>query len=97
MFLMDWPYANWIMFSLSTPIVLWLGKHFFINAWRLAKYRSANMDTLVALSTGVAYVFSIFNLLFPAFWLNRGIHPHVYFESAGVVITFILFGKYVKW
>jgi copper-(or silver)-translocating P-type ATPase len=96
MIFMDMPHANLIMCLLATPIVFWFGRTFFINAWKQLKHRSANMDTLVALSTGVAYVFSLSNLLFPDFWLAQGIHPHVYFESAGVIITFILAGRLLE-
>ncbi|MCR5863474.1 heavy metal translocating P-type ATPase [Flavobacterium sp. J372] len=96
MFAMDMPYANEMMWVFSTPVVIWLGRDFFINAWKQAKYRSANMDTLVALSTGIAYLFSVFNMLFPAFWHKRGLHAHVYFEAAAVVIAFILLGKLLE-
>src|SRR5690606_15778861 len=53
MFFMDMPYANEIMWLFSTPVVRWLGRDFFVNAWKQAKHRSANMETLVALSTGI--------------------------------------------
>lgn len=96
MFFMDLPFANEIMWVLSTPVVLWLGRDFFINAWKQAKHRSTNMDTLVALSTGIAYLFSVFNTLFPQFWQSRGLHAHVYFEAAAVVIAFILLGKLLE-
>lgn len=96
MFFMDMPYANYIMWALATPIVLWPGSQFFINAYKQAKHGSANMDTLVALSTGIAYIFSVFNTLFPYFWHSRGLHAHVYFEAAGVVIAFILLGKLLE-
>lgn len=96
MFFMDIPYANYIMWALATPMVLYYGQQFFVGAWKQAKHRSANMDTLVAISTGTAYVFSVFNTLFPEFWHRRGIHPHVYFEAAGVVIAFILLGKLLE-
>lgn len=96
MFFMDMPYANPIMWLFSTPVVLWLGKDFFVNAWKQAKHRSANMDTLVALSTGIAYIFSVFNMLFAEFWHQRGLHAHVYFEAASVVIAFILLGKLLE-
>jgi len=96
MFFMDIPYANQIMWVFSTPVVLWLGRDFFVNAWKQAKHRSANMDTLVALSTGIAYVFSIFNMLFADFWHQRGLHAHVYFEAAAVIIAFILLGKLLE-
>jgi Cu2+-exporting ATPase len=96
MFFMDLPYANEIMWLFSTPVVLWLGKDFFINAWKQASHRSANMDTLVALSTGIAYLFSVFNILFPEVWHKRGLHAHVYFEAAAVVIAFILLGRWLE-
>lgn len=96
MFLMDMPYANLIMWLLSTPVVFWLGRSFFVNAWKQLRHGSANMDTLVAISTGIAYVFSLFNMLFPGFWLSRGIHPHVYFEAASVIIAFILLGRLLE-
>ncbi|WP_100676795.1 heavy metal translocating P-type ATPase [Avrilella dinanensis] len=96
MFFMNMPYANEIMWLFSTPVVIWLGRDFFVNAWKQAKHRSANMDTLVALSTGIAYLFSVFNMLFADFWHQRGLHAHVYFEAAAVIITFILLGKLLE-
>jgi P-type Cu2+ transporter len=96
MFFMNIPYANYIMWVLATPVVMGFGKDFFINAWKQTKHRSANMDTLVALSTGVAYIFSVFNTLFPEYWHSKGLHAHVYFEAASVVIAFILLGKLLE-
>jgi P-type Cu2+ transporter len=96
MFYMDMPYANEIMWILSTPVIFWFGKEFFINAWKKAKQRSANMDTLVAMGTGVAYIFSVFNTLFPGFWQARGQHGHVYFEAAAVIVAFILLGRLLE-
>ena len=93
---MDRPWAGWATWILSTPVVFVLGRSFFSNAWKQLKHRSANMDTLVACSTGVAYLFSVFNLLFPGFWLSRGIEPHVYFESSSVIIAFILLGRLLE-
>ena len=96
MFFMDMPYANLIMWLFSTPVVFWLGRSFFTSAWKQLKHGTANMDTLVANSTGIAYLFSLFNMLFPEFWLERGIHPHVYFEAASVIIAFILLGRLLE-
>jgi Cu2+-exporting ATPase len=96
MFFMDMPYASYIMWAIATPIVLWMGRSFFINGWKQLLHFSANMDTLVALSTGIAYLFSVFNTLFPQFWHSRGLHAHVYFEAAGVVIALILVGKLLE-
>ncbi|MFV0339285.1 MAG: cation transporter, partial [Parachlamydiaceae bacterium] len=90
------PYANYIMWILSTPIVFIFGKQFFVNAWKQLKHRSGNMDTLVALSTGTAYLFSVFNTIYPSFWTSKGLEPHVYFEVSGVVIAFVLLGRYLE-
>jgi P-type Cu2+ transporter len=96
MFAMDMPYADFVMWALATPVLFWSGSRFFKGAWKQARHGAANMDTLVALSTGIAYVFSIFNTVFPHFWMSRGLHGHVYFEASAVVITFILLGKVLE-
>lgn len=77
-------------------MVFGLGREFYINAWRQLKHGTSNMDSLVAVSTGIAYTFSVFNLLFPDFWLSRGIEPHIYFEAASVIIAFILLGRLLE-
>lgn len=96
MLFMDMPFANYIMMVLTTPVVFWFGRQFFVNALKQAKHRSANMDTLVALSTGIAYIFSAAVTLFPAWFHQQGIHNHVYFEAAAVVVAFILVGKMLE-
>ena len=96
MFFMHMPYANLIMMALATPVVFLFGRSFFVNAFKQAKHRKANMDTLVALSTGIAYLFSAFNTLYPAFWQQRGLQADVYFEAAAVIIAFISLGKLLE-
>lgn len=83
MVFMNIPYADYIMWILATLIVFIFGRQFFVGTWKQLKHRSANMDTLVAMSTGIAYAFSVFNILYPSFWTSRGIVPHVYFEEVG--------------
>lgn len=90
------PYENWIMLVLSAPVLFWSGSEFFINAWKKLKHFSSNMDTLVALSTGVAFVFSFFNTIYPQFFLDHSITPHVYYESAVIIVTLILLGRYLE-
>jgi len=96
MFFMDMPYGAWISMVLSAPVVFWFGRIFFINAWKQAKHGMVNMDTLVALSTGIAFLFSVFNTIYPEYWHSRGLHPHVYYEAASVIIAFISFGKLLE-
>ncbi len=96
MFFMDLPYANYIMWAFATPVLLVWGRSFYINAYHQLKLKKANMDSLVALSTGIAYLFSVFNTLNPMYWHSRGLHPHVYFEASVVIIFFILLGKWLE-
>ncbi|NDV97359.1 copper-translocating P-type ATPase [Dysgonomonas sp. 521] len=90
------PYANYYMWALATPVVLFFGRQFFIVAWKHALRFSANADTLVALSTGTAYMVSIFNTLLPSFWTDRGMQPHVYFGVSAIVVAFVLLGRYLE-
>ena len=96
MFFEDISSLKYVLWILATPVVFGLGREFYINAWRQLKHGTFNMDTLVAVSTGIAYTFSVFNLLFPDFWLSRGIEPHIYFEAASVIIAFILLGRLLE-
>lgn len=96
MVFMHAPYANWIMMGLALAIMLGAGRSFYVNGFRHALRGSANMDTLVALSTSIAFLFSLFNTLYPRFWYDRGLEPHVYYEASGVIIAFVLLGKLLE-
>ncbi len=97
MFLMgQFPFQNWLLLVLSIPVILWSGSEFYVNAFKKLTFLNANMDTLVALSTGVAFLFSVFNTVYPKYFLNKGIAPHVYYESAVIIITFILLGRFFE-
>lgn len=96
MFLMNVPFANWIMLALTLPLVGWIGQEFYVNAWKQFKVGNSNMDTLVAMGTGAAFLFSLFNTFFPNILLNQGIQPHVYYETAGILITLILLGRFLE-
>lgn len=86
-------FANCIMWALASVSLFVFGIDFYKNAWNQAKHFHANMDTLIAVSTGTAYLFSLFNTLFPSVWTSRGISSDVYFESASTIIAFILIGR----
>ena len=97
MFLMRvFAWENIAMLLLSTPVMFYSGSEFFVNAWKQARHGKTNMDTLVALSTGVAYIYSTLNTVAPSVVASRGVEPHVYFESAVVIITLILLGRYLE-
>ena len=89
-------HLHYIMWALATPILFVFGWGFLKGAWQQARNGRANMDTLVTVSTLVAYLFSIFNTLFPEFWLERGLEPHVYFEASAGIITFVSIGKMLE-
>ena len=95
-FFMERQWAGYMVWLLSTVVVFCFGGRFYKNAWKQLKHRSSNMDTLVAVSTGIAYLFSLFNLFFPDFWLRRGLEPHLYFEASSVIISFILLGRLLE-
>ncbi|MGV3588362.1 MAG: heavy metal translocating P-type ATPase [Adhaeribacter sp.] len=90
------PGSNLIMLVLTGLVIFWFGRDFFISGFKKARHLAANMDTLVALSTGVAFLFSAFNTLYPEYMLSRGLTPQVYFESAAAIIAFILAGKLME-
>lgn len=86
-------WSNTAMMILTIPVLFWFGRSFFINAYRQARHLYANMDTLVAVSTSVAFFFSVVNVFFPEFFESRGLEAHVYFEAAAIIVTFVLLGK----
>jgi Cu2+-exporting ATPase len=90
------PFQNWILMALTIPVMVYSGAEFFVTAVRKARHGTTNMDTLVALSTGAAFLFSAFNTVYPEYFASRGIPPHVYYESAAVIISLILLGRYLE-
>ena len=96
MVFMHVPFGNWIMMVLALAIMIFFGRSFYVNCVRHALKGKANMDTLVALSTSIAFLFSLFNTLCPGFWLGKGLEPHVYYEASGVIIAFVLLGKLME-
>ena len=96
MFFHHYSYLNWIMMFLTLSVLLFFGNTFFINAYKQIKHFKVNMDTLVALSTGISFIFSAFNTIYPQLLISKGVEPHVYFESAAIIISFILTGKLLE-
>jgi len=87
---------KWIMMLLSAPVQFWVGSQYYKSAWAALKNRMANMDTLIALGTLVAYAFSVAAVLFGDLFRNAGIEAHVYFEVSSTIVTLILLGKYFE-
>lgn len=96
MFFMHMPYGDWIMLFFTLPVLLIFGRSFYMNAWSQLKHGRANMDTLVAVSTGIAFLFSLFNTFYPEYWTSRGLEAHVYYEASSVIIALILLGRLLE-
>lgn len=91
-----WLHHPWVQWVLATPVMVWCGQEFFVGAWKGLKHRSADMNTLVALGTGAAYLYSFAVTLAPQFLILQGLEVAVYYEAAVVIITLILLGRFLE-
>ena len=90
-------YANQVMLIIALANLVYCGRPFFVNAWKLLTHGMTNMDTLVAMSTGVSFLFSTFNTFWgEQFWGSRGISWNTYFDASVMIITFVLTGKLME-
>ncbi|MBE9212943.1 copper-translocating P-type ATPase [Plectonema cf. radiosum LEGE 06105] len=95
-FIPTWLHNPWLQLVLTVPVQFWCGYGFYIGTWKALKRRNATMDTLIALGTSAAFFYSLFATVFPDFFINQGLMPEVYYETAAVVITLILLGKFFE-
>lgn len=106
---LDFPAANWIQLVLTTPVVFYSGLQFYRGAWAAFRHRAADMNTLIALGTGTAYLYSVAATIAPGFFaikqagemsgmngMTQTSMPPVYFEAAGVIIALILLGRMLE-
>lgn len=91
-----WLHNPWLQLVLTAPVQFWCGSSFYINAWKAFKRHAATMDTLVAIGTGAAYIYSVFATVFPGFFTASGLMPDVYYEAAAVIISLILLGRLLE-
>lgn len=95
-FIPMWMHNPWLQLVLTTPVLFWAGNGFFTNAWKAFKRHSATMDTLVAVGTGTAFLYSLFPTVYPQWFIDQGLNPDVYFEAAAVIIALILLGRLLE-
>src|SRR5688572_7213587 len=95
---LNFPGVNWLQFALTTPVIFYSGRRFFTGAWAAFRHRAADMNTLIAVGTGTAYIYSVIATAFPQWFATGGHAAHdamgvpVYYEAASVIIALILLG-----
>jgi Cu+-exporting ATPase len=87
------PYLLW---ALATPVQFWTGWRFYRGAWGALRHRTADMNTLIAVGTSAAYLYSVVAVLFPRLFTTAGIEPALYFDTAAVIIALILLGRFLE-
>jgi Cu+-exporting ATPase len=95
-FLPGWFTSPWTQLVLTTPVLFWCGRDFFTGAVSAFRQHSADMNTLVAAGTGIAYLTSLFTTLFPQVLIAEGLPTDVYFETAAVILTLVLLGRLLE-
>lgn len=89
--------ANQTMLIIALVNIAYCGRVFYVNAWRQLMHKTANMDTLVAMSTLISFLFSVFNTFWgDSFWGSRGIENHTYYDASVMIITFVLTGRVLE-
>ncbi|MGD1942649.1 MAG: heavy metal translocating P-type ATPase, partial [Leptolyngbyaceae cyanobacterium] len=91
-----WLHNAWLQLVLTTPVMVWAGSSFFLNAGKAFKRHTATMDTLVAIGTGTAFLYSLWPTLYPQWFVAQGLQPDVYFEAAAVIIALLLLGRLLE-
>ncbi|GAA4509319.1 heavy metal translocating P-type ATPase [Hymenobacter ginsengisoli] len=90
------PLLNYVQLALTLPVIFYCGREFYVSAWNGLQHRTASMDTLIAVGTGAAFLFSLVATLLPGWLTNQGIMPHVYYDTTATIIALILLGKVLE-
>ncbi len=95
-FLPAWLHNGYVLWALATPVQFWVGWQFYTTAWSALRHGTTTMNTLIALGSSAAYFYSVLGVLFPGFFAHRGLSMPMYFDSAALIITLILFGRLLE-
>jgi Cu+-exporting ATPase len=87
------PVVRWALLVLTTFVMAWAGRDFYTRAWSAARHGSSDMNTLISMGTGAAYVFSVVATVAPGWFVSHGVEPHIYFEAVDAIIALILLGN----
>ncbi len=99
---LPWLYAlngsvtSWMLLALTVGVMVWAGRHFYVRAWASFQHHAADMNTLIAIGTGAAFLYSAIATVAPGFFVSRGVVPDVYYEAVVLIIAFILTGNAVE-
>ena len=92
----EFPGKNLLLWALATPVQFWAGWRFYKGAWGALRHRTTDMNTLIAVGTSAAYLYSVIAVLFPGLFTSSGMTAHVYFDTSSAIITLILLGRYLE-
>ena len=87
---------NYLLWALATPVQFWAGWRFYKGAWGALKHRTTDMNTLIAVGSSAAYIYSVIATVFPGVFTSNGIKANVYFDTSAAIITLILLGRYLE-
>ncbi|OON66015.1 heavy metal translocating P-type ATPase [Hymenobacter sp. CRA2] len=96
MHLIPTPVLNYVLLMLTLPVLLYSGREFYVSAWNGLRHRTASMDTLIAVGTGAAFLYSLVATVAPHFFMQRGLMPEVYYDTTATIIALILLGKVLE-
>ena len=95
-FLPDWLHNGYVLWALATPVQFWVGGQFYTTAWSALRHGTTTMNTLIAMGSSAAYLYSVMGVLVPGFFDDRGLSVPLYFDTAALIITLILFGRLLE-
>jgi len=90
------PVLNYVLLALTLPVLLYSGREFYVSAWNGLTHRTASMDTLIAVGTGAAFLYSLAATLIPHWFMQHGLMPEVYYDTTATIIALILLGKVLE-
>jgi len=95
-FLPAWLHNGYVLWALATPVQFWVGRQFYTTAWTALRHGTTTMNTLIAMGSSAAYFYSVLGVLFPGFFEHQGLGMPMYFDSAALIITLVLFGRLLE-
>ena len=95
-FLPDWLHNGYVLWALATPVQFWVGGQFYTTAWSALRHGTTTMNTLIAMGSSAAYLYSVMGVLAPGFFEERGLSVPLYFDTSALIITLILFGRLLE-